>query len=264
MPIDNEKPGPLEYLPTRRDLLESSGVLGLGLVLGLAGPASAQQTGAVTSKPLSTTAAQLPGRIFFDDREARLIEALVARVIPADGEGPGAIEAGVPNYIDKALGGAWGAGQNLYARGPFRPDAIPQLGYQLPYTPAQLFRRALGALGDHFEASGRSFDTLGEEVQDAFIREQLEGGALGDLGGIPAREFFDHLLRYTIEGYFCDPAYGGNRNMVTWKAIGFPGAYDAYANTIGRHGETFALGPFSLLDHDVIPMAAMESMEQQR
>lgn len=263
MPVDD--PGPEPVVPlSRRDFIDGSGLLGLGLVLGWATPAPAQPMAPMATRPLMTTAAQLPGRIFFTDPEASLVEALVSRLIPAEGDGPGAIEAGVPNYIDKQLGGAWGAGENLYRHGPFKLDSMPQLGYQLPYTPAELFRRALGALDAHFAQAGLAFATLPAEAQDAFIRDQLEGGGLGDLDGVPAKEFFAQLMDYTVQGYFCDPAYGGNKDMVAWKAIGFPGAYDAYAGTVGRHGEAFKLGPFSLLDHDAMPMADMESMEQQR
>lgn len=263
---DAKSVGPLA---TRRGFMEGGGLLGLSVVMGWASPALPATPGMAGSapkaaRPLMNTAAQMPGRIFFTDTEATLVEALVARIIPSDGTGPGAIEAGVPNYIDKALGGLWGAGENLYKSGPFDPKAIPELGYQLPYTPADLFRKALNALDAHSKSSGLPFPQMSPEAQDSFIAEQLEGGGLGDLDGVPAKEFFAHLLDYTVQGYFCDPAYGGNKDMVAWKAIGFPGAYDAYANTVGQHGQPFTLGPFSLLDHDVMPMADMESMEQQK
>ena len=68
-----------------------------------------------------------------------------ARLIPADAKWPGALEAGVPNYIDKQLAGAWGAGERLYRSGPWRPGT-PTQGYQLPFTPAELFRTALAAI----------------------------------------------------------------------------------------------------------------------
>src|SRR3712207_7688305 len=58
--------------------------------------------------------------------------------------------------------------------------------------------------------------------QDALLSE-LEAGRL-DLGGFSSAIFFETLLANTIEGYFADPAYGGNRDMVSWRMIGFPGA----------------------------------------
>jgi gluconate 2-dehydrogenase gamma chain len=83
--------------------------------------------------------------LFFNMEESRFIEAAVARLIPADEEWPGALEACVPNYIDKQLAGAWGAGERLCRSGPWQPGTASQ-GYQLPYTPAALFRTALGAI----------------------------------------------------------------------------------------------------------------------
>jgi len=57
---------------------------------------------------------------------------------PAEENGPGALGAGVANYLDKQLGGAWGAGERLYRSGPWQAGT-PSQGYQLPFTPAELF-----------------------------------------------------------------------------------------------------------------------------
>jgi gluconate 2-dehydrogenase gamma chain len=238
-----------------------TGVVGLGVVLGLVSPASAQP---INTTPIMTSSKETSERLFFTDEEASFIESVVNRLIPAEGNGPGAVEAGVPNYIDRQLGGAWGAGERLYMGGPYKPDAIPQLGYQLPYAPAEMFRRAIGAIGTHLKTLGRRFADLSADEQDAFIRVQLEGGALGDLDGVPAKTFFEQLLDYTVQGYFSDPAYGGNKDMVVWKAIGFPGAYDVYDTTVEMHGQKFNIGPYSILDHAELPMSDMESMEQQK
>src|SRR5260370_38802073 len=78
--------------------------------------------------------------LFFNREEAAFVVAAVSRLIPGDEKSPGALEAGVPNYIDKQLGGAWGAGERLYRSGPWQPGT-PSQGYQLPFTPAELFRR---------------------------------------------------------------------------------------------------------------------------
>src|SRR4051794_41893398 len=42
---------------------------------------------------------------FFNDEEARTVEALAERIIPGDGENAGATEAGVVYYIDRSLAG---------------------------------------------------------------------------------------------------------------------------------------------------------------
>ncbi|HEY0418280.1 MAG TPA: gluconate 2-dehydrogenase subunit 3 family protein, partial [Acetobacteraceae bacterium] len=67
-----------------------------------------------------------------------------------------------------------------------------------------------------------------------------------DLDGVPSAEFFETLLANTIEGFFSDPTYGGNRAMVGWRMIGFPGAYAAYLNTYTDHGVRFEREPLSI------------------
>lgn len=204
-----------------------------------------------------------PHRIFLTDAESAFVRAAVARLIPSEGTGPGALEADVPNFIDKQLGGAWGQGERLFMGGPFDPHAVPQLGYQLPYAPADLFRRAFNALEGKLTVSADGFASLPPEAQDGFLKDQLEGGGAGDLDGVPAKTFFEHLWQLTLEGYFADPVYGGNKDMVAWKAIGFPGAYASYRNAVGLHGQPFLMEPVSLATIDRIPAHDMQSMEAQ-
>ena len=74
--------------------------------------------------------------LFFNASEAAFIEAACERLIPHDKHGAGALAAGVPNYLDKQLGGAWGAGERLYRSGPWAAGSASQ-GYQLPFTPGE-------------------------------------------------------------------------------------------------------------------------------
>lgn len=67
-----------------------------------------------------------------------------------------------------------------------------------------------------------------------------------DLGGVPSHVFFESLLEMTIEGYFSDPVYGGNKEMAAWEMIGFPGAYANYYEMVDRHGIAFVRKPLSL------------------
>src|SRR5450631_4445659 len=78
-------------------------------------------------------AADRPTYLFFNAQEALFIEAACERLIPQDELGAGALAAGVPNYLDKQLGGAWGAGERLYRGGPWALGTPSQV-YQLPYT----------------------------------------------------------------------------------------------------------------------------------
>src|SRR5208337_3840775 len=122
------------------------------------------------------------------------IECAVARLIPKDDQWPGALNAGVPNYIDKQLAGAWGAGERLYRSGPWRPGT-PSQGYQLPFTPAELFRTALEAIDRELSQAGTSFARMSAERQDAYLRH-LETEEK-DLGGVPSSVFVAHLWQCT-------------------------------------------------------------------
>jgi gluconate 2-dehydrogenase gamma chain len=181
--------------------------------------------------------------VFFNADEAAFVEAAVARLIPADEAWGGAIEAGVPNYMDKQLAGAWGAGERLYRSGPWQPGA-PSQGYQLPFTPAELFRTAIDAINKELAAT--PFTKMSPEQQDEYLRALDAGGK--DLGGVPSEIFFGHLFESTLEGFFSDPVYGGNRNMIGWRMIGFPGAYASFYDLVDQHGIKITREPVSLAD----------------
>ena len=180
---------------------------------------------------------------FFSADEARFAEAALARLIPVDELGPGALEAGVPYFVDRQLAGAYGAGARLYQAGPWR-TGTPSQGYQLPHTPAQLFRVAVRAIGARLEPQG-GFHRLEPQAQDAFLAA-LEKGEV-DLGAAGTGEFFEMLLALAMEGYLSDPVYGGNRGMAAWKMIGFPGAYANYYDLVGQN-VAFDAEPMSLAE----------------
>ena len=172
------------------------------------------------------------------------METAVSRLIPADELGPGALEADVPMFIDRQLAGAWGAGERLYRSGPWQ-QGKPEQGYQLPFTPAELFRTALRAIAEDLRLANRgSFAKLAAEDQDAYLKG-LENESR-DLGGVPSNVFFQSLLEMTLEGFFSDPVYGGNKDMAGWKLVGFPGAYANYYELVDQHGIRFTRPPMSL------------------
>jgi gluconate 2-dehydrogenase gamma chain len=188
--------------------------------------------------------AEAPPR-FLNESERRFLLAAVERLIPADEKWPGAAEAGVVNYIDLQMAGQWGKGELLYRHGPFR-KGIPSQGYQLEYTPAELFRRSILAIDKHFSVQGKLFDQLSPTEKDAYLT-RLEKGNI-DLDGVPSNTFFDFLLKHTLEGFFSDPIYGGNKNKIAWKMIGFPGAYSDYYDLIDKHGVELRREPLSIGD----------------
>ena len=164
--------------------------------------------------------------------------------IPADELGPGAKEAGVTQFVDGQLAGAWGAGEQFYRQGPFEAGT-PEQGYQLSFTPAEMFRRGLAALDAATrKQDGKPYAELDAQRQDAWLHDMQAGKP--DFSPLPSAVFFQALLDATIEGFFSDPLYGGNIDMVGWKLVGFPGAYASFSNDIERHGVIWAGRPVSI------------------
>jgi gluconate 2-dehydrogenase gamma chain len=203
---------------------------------------------------------------FFNTDEATLMESIVARLIPSDELGPGAREAGAVVYIDRQLAGAWGNGDQFYRSGPFA-NGTPQQGYQLSYTPAEMFRAGLSRFAQAVRSAngGKSFGDLDPAAQDDMLA-RMEAGKL-DFSPLPSAVFFSALMDATVEGYFCDPIHGGNRDMVGWKLVQFPGAYASYSNDIERHGVAFVRAPVSIADspmHDMRTQPGHQHPPQQR
>ena len=183
---------------------------------------------------------------FFNAAEAAFIEAATGRLIPADDLGPGAVEAGVPVFIDRQLAGAFGRGGDWYMQGPWG-KGLPTQGYQSRYTPAELYRTAIKAIDQAVGQEGKagSFAKLAAADQDAFLT-RLEKGQVELGSGVDAKAFFEVLLQNTLEGFWSDPIYGGNRDMVGWKLIGFPGARYDHTPYVTRYGEPYPLPPVGL------------------
>lgn len=187
--------------------------------------------------------------LFFNASEAAFVKAAIARLIPDEPHSPGALGAEVQWYIDGQLAGAWGNGLQLYSQGPFKQGTASQ-GYQHPFVPAQIYR--LGIQGLNKALGTKIFSERPAAEQDEILA-RLEEGRI-DIGPIPAALLFSTLLQNTVEGYFSDPAYGGNKGMAGWKLLGFPGAYAAYADWVDQHNLPFRLPPISMsqvVPHDM-------------
>lgn len=132
---------------------------------------------------------------FFSEPERRFLEAAVDRLIPPDDRWSGAGDAGVVNYIDLQMAGDWGKGNLIYRHGPFQRGSWTQ-GYQLEYTPAELFRRSINAINASFVSQGTTFSQLSAADQDAYL-ERLEKDEF-DLDGVPSNiflTFYGNTLR---------------------------------------------------------------------
>ena len=133
-------------------------------------------------------------------RQYRTIEAAASRILPTT-DTPGATEAGVVVYIDRAL-----------------TEAYPEL--------APLYREGCRTLDRHArQRSARTFADLAPEEQDAVL-SSFEAGEAPDFRR--ASLFFETLRKHTMEGFLGEPAYGGNRGLVGWRLVGFPGHQYGY------------------------------------
>lgn len=183
---------------------------------------------------------------YLAESEWAFVMAAVARLIPSEGDGPGALEARVPVFIDRQLAGAFGQAASLYMEGPFVPDADPEFGYQSPLTPAEIYRQAIPAFDSWCtETYGASFVDLDASRQDAALTA-LEKGEAKLAPSL--RDFFALLLQNTREGYFADPMYGGNHEMAGWVHIGFPGARASFLEWTdpALDDVAYPLGPVSI------------------
>jgi gluconate 2-dehydrogenase gamma chain len=187
------------------------------------------------------------GWYYFTPGEAATVEAIVDRLIPADHLSPGGKDCGCAVFIDRQLAGAFGQASRLYTKPPFN-KGLPTQGYQGDLTPAGRYRLGLRALNDHTNtAYKKNFLALTTAQQDAVLTG-LDGGTiqLKLRPGFSTKEFFELVLQNTMEGFFADPLYGGNRGMASWKMIGFPGARYDYRDHIGKHNQPYPKGPVSI------------------
>ena len=168
---------------SRRDVLKQLGTaMGVATVLPLSASARARAQAALGESYRS-----------FTPSEAETVKAIVSRLIPADENGPGALEARVDRYIDRALSGALKSSRASYSTGLAAVNAQAQ------------------------SLKGMSFSRLSPADQDAVLTniEQTNNA------------FFGLIRTHTIQGMFSDPFYGGNANFVGWDLIGYPGARTA-------------------------------------
>lgn len=187
MPMSAEPTMPSQI--TRRDFLLQSAAYGgaMWAALNLPRP-RALAAAAASSTPVVLSAA-----------EWKTVEAISGRIIPADEE-PGAIEAGVVNFIDKALANEDAALKPVYQAGLVGVDAVAKRRFK------------------------KTFVELTAAEQDDVLRGLESGKADGwPAGPVKAADFFIVMRAHTVYGFLADPAYGGNRDYAGWKVAGYPG-----------------------------------------
>lgn len=206
-------------------------------------PSSGSPSGAASAA--SASAERAPYKpTFFDAKEWAFVQAAVDRLIPADAEGPGALETGVPEFIDRQMETPYAHGATWYMQGPFQ-QGVPELGYQLKLVPRDIYRLGIAAVNRYCEkAHGKAFADLDAPTRDSVLGALEKGAA--PIDDVPSAVFFGQLLQNTREGYFCDPVHGGNRDMAAWKMIGFPGARADFMDFVNQNGKPYPYGPVSI------------------
>jgi gluconate 2-dehydrogenase gamma chain len=212
------------------------------LAAGNPAPAAAQTPAAAAS-----AAADAEPLLTLTATEHAFVVAAVDAIIPADELSPSGSACGVATFIDRQLAGAYGMGARLYRQGPF-PKAKPELGYQLSLNPRDFFRAGIESANAWTRKTyGKDFDRLSEQDREAALKAMEEGNA--PFPGFSSRMFFDALLQITMEGFFADPIYGGNRDMAGWKMVGYPGLPATYREEVTAYfGKTYDKPPRSIAD----------------
>jgi gluconate 2-dehydrogenase gamma chain len=231
----------------RRSFLKGAGAAGAAAATVITGgppePALAQSAApgaepepAITEPYLTLTAA-----------EAAFLSAAYDTFIPADALSPSGTDCGLVTYMDRQLAGAWGNGAHLYRAGPFI-EGKPEQGYQLALTPREYFATGIKAANAWTrKAYGKDFDHLAPAEREAALKVMEAGKA--DFAGLNAKPFFEALYQSAMEGFFSDPIYGGNRNKVSWRMVGYPGLPATYAaKALEYRGKKVVIEPQSIAD----------------
>jgi hypothetical protein len=155
---------------------------------------------------------------FFNDADAETVAAFTERLMPGAPGKPGARDAGVLNYIDLALAGAYADLRDFYRRGLKQLDAYCRKTY------------------------GQPFVRLAAAQQDEVIGALEEGNA-GEFAWPTAQAFFTTMRTHTMEGMFADPIYGGNKDFAGWRLISFPGGQPLFTPEDLESSQAFTREP---------------------
>ena len=207
---NSQQPFPADL--SRRTLLKGAGLAGAVAV-------SASSAGMVVARENQSlgnnSAPALEALETLTAAEAEVLEAICDCLIPSDESGPGAKEARAAHYIDRSL-----ASHNSDSRA--------------------CYLQSLTALNEQSQKNyGANFEHIARDKQEALI-EALQNDQIP--GCSPSSRGFFALVRdHTIDGTFCDPYYGGNRDFIGWDMLQYPGIRLSASETDVRQGS--ALSP---------------------
>jgi gluconate 2-dehydrogenase gamma chain len=177
---------------TRREMIAGVAVGGATLA-----GASLIPVSAIQAAPQAAQSAAVKPAVALIPEMRKILEALVDRIIPSDENGPGAVESGAAEYIDRSL---------VDFLAPEKAAIVGGL------VNLDVFARS---------SQGAPFAELSPEKRDAVLTA-IDNGEANTSNPI-LRQFFTRARRLTLEGMFCDPYWGGNKNFAGWDLIRYPG-----------------------------------------
>jgi len=198
----------------RRDFFRLTVVaLGGAALLGRRGRVYALQHLKANNGPVA------PRCQFFNPTQTRTLEAVCDQIIPPDDEYPGAKDAGVPYYIDRALTNWAPENRWDYVVGLEGTDESSQLMFRAKFADLKWDEqtRVLEAM-EKGDAPGQTWSRLkiGGDRSSGFQSRS-------EPGGTSSQNFFNLVVTHTMQGYYADPKYGGNKDKRSWKMIGYVG-----------------------------------------
>ncbi|SOC44444.1 gluconate 2-dehydrogenase subunit 3 family protein [Ureibacillus acetophenoni] len=245
---EKEKDSILEKRSSRRTFIKNSGLTVGGVVLGGAIGSlfgTKNETTTMTQVPVTAHPTEIVNynealQFFTRLEDFQALSAATEQIFPEDEHGPGAIKLGAPYYIDKQLASPWGRNVDDYMLRPFKNG-------QNEATRGEIMLEGLRKLNDVSKINhNNTFSKLKEDEQITILKD-FELGKI-DLILTSSATFFALLRQLTIEGCYCDPLYGGNKNLEGWKMKEFPGAYLSHIDVV-ENKEFVAKKPQSLSSH---------------
>ena len=208
--------------------------------------------------------------MFFNDFEARTVEAIAERIVPGDDINAGATEANVATYIDRAVAGFSTGLQKVYRLGLRDLNAFCRSRHGGTFLELEgglqdaVVRQFLGPEDGTGAASRKpvgeddyDFDSSAENPDHRLDRSSEAGPDDALLVRL-----FAVVREHTFEGMFCDPVYGGNHGTVGWKLVGFPGVqwgYTAEQMKEGYDGRTIPVRTLSDLREGIDSLPSDET-----
>lgn len=182
--------------------------------------------------------------VFFNDFEARTVEAIAERIIPGGDGDVGATDAGVVYYIDRAVAGFSAGLQKVYCLGLRDLDlhCRDRHGGAFVELAADRQDEVVGEfLGPESGEAAAASKPAGEDDYDFDSSAEHPGHTLADPRPVGTDHnrldrLFAVVREHAIEGLFCDPVYGGNRGLAGWRLVGFPGVQWGYTSEQMKEG----------------------------